>query len=171
MNFKEALEKVQQSETFQNFQKEHPDAQICAGFFIQDFLSNDNKDSIDYKDGEKIFTFNIIEDQIKMYEDKLMDLPNTPKLQPLLKSETAIEVDQLKSIAQEKAHDEGIGAKFNKIISVLQTYEENDSKKQIWNLTCMLDQLIILHILVDCGSGEILKFQRKSFMDLVKQNK
>ncbi len=168
MNFKEALEKVESSEEYKKFREEHPEAQICAGFFIQDFLSNDNKDSIDYKDGEKIFTFNIIEDQIKMYEDKLMDLPNTPKLQQLLTKETTIEVDQIKSIAQEKAHEEGIGAKFNKIISVLQTYEEGEEKKQIWNLTCMLDQLIILHILIDCKTGEILKFQRKSFMDMVK---
>lgn len=169
MNFKETLEKVESSEEYKSFKTNHPNAQLCAGFFIQDFLSNDSKDSIDYKEDDKIFTFNIIEDQIKMYEDKLMDLPNTPKLQPLLKNSTTIEVDQLKSIAQDKAHEEGIGAKFNKIIAVLQTHEENESKKQIWNLTCMLDQLIILHILIDCETEEIIKFQRKSFMDLVKQ--
>tara|TARA_Y100000310_G_C20356294_1_gene656820 strand:+ start:162 stop:674 length:513 start_codon:yes stop_codon:yes gene_type:complete len=169
MNFKETLEKVQNSETYQTFKQSHPEAQLCAGFFIQDFLSNDNKDSIDYKDQDKIFTFNIINDQIKMYEDKLMDIPNTPKLQPLLKPTTEIEVDQLKSIVQEKAHEEGIGAKFNKIIAVLQTHEENNEKTQIWNLTCMLDQLIILHILIDCTSSEILKFQRKSFMDMIKR--
>jgi hypothetical protein len=168
MNFKETLEKVEASESYQTFKQEHPDAQLCAGFFIQDFLSNDSKDSIDYQDQDKIFTFNIIDNQIKMYEDKLMDLPNTPKLQPLLNPTTNIEVDELKSIAQDKAHEEGIGAKFNKIIAVLQTHEENEQKKQIWNLTCMLDQLIILHILIECYSGEILKFQRKSFMDMVK---
>lgn len=168
MNFKETLEKVESSEKYKKFEEEHPEAKICAGFFIQDFLSNDSKDSIDYKDGEKIYTFNIINEDIKMYEDELMDLPNTPKLQTLLKKETKIEVEELKSLAQEKAHQEGIGAKFNKIISVLQTYEEGESKRQIWNLTCMLDQLIILHILIDSETGEIIKFQRKSFMDMVK---
>lgn len=171
MNFKEALEGVEASEEYKSFRESNPNAELCAGFFIQDFLSNDTKDSIDYKDKGKIFTFNILKDGIKMYEDELMDLPNTPKLQALLSNETKIEVDELKAIAQNRAHEEGIGAKFNKIISVLQTHEENSEKKQIWNLTCMLDQLIILHILVDCNTGEIIKFQRKSFMDLVKQDK
>jgi len=168
MNFKETLDTVDASTEYKTFKSAHPDAKICAGFFIQDFLSNDSKDSIDYKDGEKIFTFNIINDEIKMYEDELMDLPNTPKLQPLLEPSAKIEVDQLKTIAMDKAHEEGIGSKFNKIIAVLQTFEEGEKKSQIWNLTCMLDQLIILHMLIDCNSGEILKFQRKSFMDMIK---
>jgi len=170
MNFKETLEKVENSEEYKKFKKDYPDAEICVGFFILDFLSNDNKNSIDYKDKDKIFTFNIIEDEVKMYEDELMDLPNTPKLETII-PETKIEVDELKTIAQEKAHEEGISAKFNKIIAVLQTYYdlETKQKSQIWNLTCMLDQLIILHILVDSSTGNIIKFQRKSFMDLIKK--
>ena len=168
MNFKETLDKIEASQEYKTFKTNHPDAQLCAGFFIKDFLSNDSKDSIDYKEKDKIFTFNVLQDEIKMYEDELMDLPNTPKLQPLLKNETKIEVDDLKSIALDRAHEEGIGAKFNKIIAVLQTHEEDNIKRQIWNLTCMLDQLIILHILIDCNSGEIIKFQRKSFKDMIK---
>tara|TARA_Y100000310_G_scaffold345193_1_gene462552 strand:+ start:3683 stop:4183 length:501 start_codon:yes stop_codon:yes gene_type:complete len=164
MNFKETLEKVQQSTIYQEFTQQHPNAEICAGFFILDFLSNDSKDSIDYKDQDKIFTFNVVNDEVKMYEDKLMDLPNIPKLQTIT-PEIKIEVDELKSIAQEKAHNEGIGSKFNKIIAVLQKHEES----QVWNLTCMLEQLIILNLLIDCNSGEIIKFERKSIMDMVKK--
>lgn len=163
MNFKETLEIIEVSEEYKSFRTNHPNAEICAGFFILDYLSNDSKDSIDYKDKDKIFTFNIINNEIKMYEDELMDLPNTPKLTAII-PETKIEIDELKAIAQDKAHDEGIGSKFNKIIAVLQNHEG----AQIWNLTCMLDQLIILHILIDCNSGEIIKFQRKSFMDMIK---
>ena len=160
MNFKETLEKIENSEEYKKFKKDYPDAEICVGFFILDFLSNDNKNSIDYKYKDKIFTFNIIEDEVKMYEDELMDLPNTPKLETII-PETKIEVDELKTITQEKAHEEGISAKFNKIIAVLQTYYdlETKQKSQIWNLTCMLDQLIILHILVDSSTGNIIKFQ------------
>ena len=163
MNFKETLEKVEKSDLYGKFGVEHPNAELCAGFFIMDFLSNDSKDSIDYKDGDKIFTFNLVGDEVKMYEDKLMDLPNVPKL-GRIDAVVGVEVDELKGIAMERAHEEGIGAKFNKIIAVLQKHED----KQVWNLTCMLDQLIILNILVDCNSGEILKFERKSFMDMVK---
>ena len=59
MNFKETLERVESSEEYKKFKEDYSDAEICAGFFILDFLSNDNKNSIDYKDKDKIFTFNI----------------------------------------------------------------------------------------------------------------
>ena len=163
MNFKETLEKVEDSPEYKTFIQKYPNAELCAGFFIIDYLGNESKDSIDYKDGDKIFTFNLIGDEVKMVEDKLMDLPNAPRLEKIV-AKVGIEVSELKEIAQERAHEEGIGAKFNKIIAVLQIYEEN----QVWNLTCMLDQLIILHILIDCNSGRIIKFERKSFMDMIK---
>jgi hypothetical protein len=48
---------------------------------------------------------------------------------------------------------------------VLQKHEG----KQIWNITGMLDGLIILHILINADTGEIDKFERKSMMDLIKK--
>lgn len=169
MGFKEILNKVESSEEYKSFKKNHPNAELCTGFFILDFLSNDNKNSIDYKDEDKIFTFNINEN-IKMQEDQLINLKDAPKLEKII-PEIKIELEELKYIAQEKAHEEGIRAKFNKIIAILQNYinPESQEKNQAWNLTCMLDQLIILHIIIDSQTGEITKFERKSFMDLVKK--
>ncbi|MEK6914531.1 MAG: hypothetical protein AABW83_02665 [Nanoarchaeota archaeon] len=169
MSFKETLKKVESSEDYKSFIKDHPNAELCTGFFILDFLSNDDKNSIDYKEEDKIFTFNVNE-KVQMQEDKLINLDNVPKLEPII-SEIKIELEELKTIAQEKAHEEGIGAKFNKIIAILQNYNDPETKEknQIWNLTCMLDQLIILHVLIDSQTGKIIKFERKSFMDLIKR--
>ena len=167
MNFKETLEKVESSEEYKELVEKNPDLELCAGFFILDFLSNDNKSSVDYKIGDKVFTFEV-DDKISLKEDKLMDLPNTPKLEKI-KPETKIEVDELKGIAGNEALDNGIEAKFHKIIAVLQTYEPENNKLQVWNLTCMLDKLIILHLLVDCNTGKIIKFERRSMMDLIKK--
>ena len=169
MSFKETLKKVEYSEEYKSFRKDHPNAELCTGFFILDFLSNDDKNSIDYKEEDKIFTFNVNE-KVQMQEDKLINLDNVPKLEPII-SEIKIELEELKTIAQEKAHEEGIGAKFNKIIAILQNYNDPETKEknQIWNLTCMLDQLIILHVLIDSQTGKIIKFERKSFMDLIKR--
>lgn len=167
MAFKSTLEAVESSEIFQNFLKENPDAELCAGFFIIDFVSNDNKKSIDYKTSDKIFTFDLRDDgRVMISEDKLISLENCkfPKLEKIDR-EIKIEVDELKGIAGVRALDEGISAKLNKIIAVLQKY----NNRQIWNLTCMLDGLIILNILIDSNSGEIIKFERKSMMDLVRK--
>jgi hypothetical protein len=165
MTFQQTLEQVESSDVFKQFKKEHPKAGLCAGFFILDFLSNDSKKALDYMDSGKIFTFDLTDKGVFMKEDKILDIPNTPKLTKI-KPETNVEVDELKSIAGTRALDEGIAARFQKIIAVLQNYEN----RQIWNLTCMMEDLIVLHVLVDSETGDIIKFERKSFMDFIKKS-
>jgi hypothetical protein len=169
MSFKETYEKITGSEIFKKFINENPDAELCAGFFILDFISNDSKKSLDYKVNDKIFTFDLKDDgYVKMTEDKLIDLPNAPqllKITPVVK----VEVEELKGLAGFEALEKGISAKFNKIIAVLQKTKKEEKELQVWNLTCMLDGLIILNILVDSETGDIIKFERKSFMDLIKK--
>jgi hypothetical protein len=152
---------------YEDFSKEHPDAELVAGFFILDFLSHDTKDSLDYKCGEKIFTFSI-DDKGKMSlnEDKLIESSERPPLTKII-PKTNVEVDELKGIAGTKALEEGIRTKFHKIIAVLQNHEG----KQVWNLTCMLDELIILHVLIDCDSSNIIKFEKKSIMSFIRKTK
>jgi len=167
MSFKETFEKIKASEIFNRFIEENPDAELCAAFFIIDFFGNDNKKSLDYKIVEKIFTFSIDDfGKIKMIEDKLVQereikFPKLEKINPVVN----VDLDELKSISGIKALDEGISARFSKIIAVLQKHEG----KQIWNLTCMLEGLIILHVLIDSENGEIIKFERKSMMDLIRK--
>jgi len=177
--FKQTKEIINQSKVFQQFKQEHPNSKLCAGFFILDFLSNDTKKSLDYLDegSEKVFTFNLNDNnETTLKEDKLICSPtdtqtnnstpeaNKTKLTPLLSS-PIIEVDELKSIVGTRKLDEGIQAPLHKIIAVLQNYEN----QLIWNLTCMLDQLIILHVLVNAETREIIKFERKNMMDFIKK--
>ena len=166
MQFKEILEKVESSKTFKQFNQQYPEAELCAGFFVIDFLGNDNKQSLDYKVGEKIFTFDINDKgELFMKEDKLLDIPNKPKLTKI-NPEVKVEVDELKGLVGIQSLENGISAKMHKLIAVLQNHEN----KQVWNLTCMLDQLIILHILINSETREIIKFERKSMMDFIKKH-
>ena len=165
MTFKQTLERIESSKVFKKFKQEFPDAKFCAGFFILDFLSNDNKRTLDYKGDDRIFTFSLdAHDEIVMLEDKLLKGSGHPPLQEL-KSEVGVEPDELKSIAGMHALDEGVAEKFQKIIAVLQKHEG----RQIWNLTCLLEQLIILNVLIDSDNGEIIKFEKKSMMDFIKK--
>lgn len=169
MIFKQTLQIIESSNLFKNFKEKYPSSELCAGFFILDFLSNDTKRSLDYKTDDKIFTFDLNDkDEIIVKEDKLMNEKGYPKLRPI-KPETKVEVDELKGLAGTQALDRGISAKFHKIIAVLQVTDIDGNEKQVWNLTCMLDQLIILHILIDSETGKILKFERKSMMDMIKK--
>jgi len=166
MSFNTLLQKIQESKEFQNFKQQNPEAQLVAGFFILDFLSNDNKETLDYKVNQDIFTFTLKDNQIQINKDKLINNEKSPqltKLNPIIQ----IDTQELKNIVQTQAQNNNIQAKLNKIIAVLQTYNQ----KQIWNLTCMLDQLIILNIHIDSNTKEITKFERKSMMDLIKRTK
>jgi len=171
MTFKESYKKITESNAFNKFKKDNPDAILCAAFFITDFFGNDNKKSLDYKVKDKIFTFSLDEhDNIKMHEDKLIKesgnkFPELKEVNPNLE----IDLDDIEGGAKVRALDEGISAKFNKIISVLQNYNHEGVEKEIWNLTCMLEGLIILHLLVDAKTGKIIKFERKSMMDLIRK--
>ena len=167
--FKETYNTIENSKQFQEFKQEHPEAKLAAGFFILDFLSNDTKKSLDYLDekSDKVFTFDLADDgYIKLKEDKLINPEETDqsKLTPI-EPNPKIEVDELKAIVGTKKLDEGINASLHKIIAVLQNHED----KLTWNLTCMLDQLIILHSLINAETGEIIKFERKNMMDFIKK--
>lgn len=165
MTFKQTFDAVTKSESFKQFKEKNPKAELIAGFFILDFLSHETKQSLDYKSKDKIFTFELDNnDKIIMKEDELIKDSNSPKLEKI-NPKTKIETDELKSIAGERALDEGISSKFQKIIAVLQMYE----KKQVWNLTCILDGLIILHSLIDSETGEIVKFERKNMSDFIRK--
>lgn len=164
MTFKETLEKVESSNEFKDFIKQNENAHLVAGFFIIDFISNDNKKSLDYLSGEKIYTFDFLDNgKVKFREDELIEKTNQKLTQ--ISKEISVELDELKSIAGTRILDEGISAKFNKIIAILQ----NNKDKQVWNLTCMIDGLIIINILIDANTGEIIKFERKSMMDLIRK--
>lgn len=164
MTFKETLEKIESSDAFKDFKKQNENAQLVAGFFIIDFISNDNKKSLDYIAGGKIYTFDLLDNEkVKFKEDELIGETNHKLTE--IKKEITVEVDELKSIAGTRILDEGISAKFSKIIAILQ----NNNNKQVWNLTCMLDGLIIINILIDADTEEIIKFERRSMMDLIRK--
>lgn len=171
MSFKSTYKKIIESKEFRNFIEINKDAELCAAFFVTDYFGNDNKKSIDYKVNNKVITFSLNEHgKIKVEEDELINIEG--KKFPVLKKinpDISLDLDEIEGSAKIRALDEGIHAKFNKIISVLQKYEYEGEEKQIWNLTCMLEGLIILHVLVDSSTGKIIKFERKSMMDLIRK--
>jgi len=72
--FQQTHETVKQSKIFKDFISKNPQTELVAGFFILDFLSNDTKNSLDYKLDEKIITFSVNQDnEVTLVEDKLIE--------------------------------------------------------------------------------------------------
>jgi len=166
MNFSQTLEAIEKSQEFKDFEKQHKDAYLCAGFFVLDFEQNTNQQQLDYslKD-RKIFTFVLSENEIAVNEAETIE-GKKQKL-PELSKEIKIDVEDLKEVVEKRIEEEGIHTKINKIIAILQKHED----KQIWNLTCMTEGFGILQVHIDAISGEILKFEKRSLFDFVKKVK
>ena len=171
MNFSEIKEKIESSKIFNDFKNQHPGAELCAGFFILDLMSNDNKRTLDYMLENKVFTFSINDNnEITLQEDKIIDLPDRPRLTKLQNLEKIrLETHELKELSEIEAKNQNINSQFNKIIAVLQNHEENNDNRLVWNLTCMLDGLTILHILIDAETKQIIKFEKRNVIDLIKK--
>jgi hypothetical protein len=168
MRFDYIYQKITKSKEFIDFLSNFPSAKLCAGFFILDFMAAEDKYSLDYMSIDRIFTFELTaSEKVIFKEDKLAESLEGKKTQGLtpISHDVKIDLEDLKGISGVRALDEGIHSKFNKIIAVLQNYDGN----LVYNLTCMLDGLIILHIIVDAITGDILKFERKSMMDLIRR--
>jgi len=163
MNFQQTFKEITSSQIFKDFIKKNKNAKLYEGFFIIDFFGNDNKKSLNYRVNNEIFTFSLNDfGKVVMEKDKLIKEDSYfEEIDPIIN----YDIEDIENIVKIKTSDEGIKSKFNKIIAVLQNFKN----QQLWNLTCMLDGLIILHIIIDSKSGELKKFERKSFMDLVRK--
>ncbi len=165
MNFSQSLEKIESSASFKNFKKQHPDAELCAGFFVLDYQGS-NQQQLDYiLKNKKIFTF-IIDENQEVTIKEAETIEGKKQALPPLDKEVKVDLDDIEKIVQEKIKQEKL-KEVSKIIAVLQKHEG----RQIWNLNCMLSNMEILRIHIDTSSGGILKFEKKSMMDFVKKVK
>jgi len=163
---KSLIEILNNSEEFNSFIKTNPKATPCAGFFILDFKENNFQYTIDYKIDNNIFSFNI-NPETKLVTEKQEELIDKSK--PLnevdLKIGTGLE--ELRSIVEHELVSNNIKNPLEKIIAVLQAIPENN--ESMWNLTCMCQGFNIIMIHINALDGKIIKFEKKSLFDFVKQ--
>ena len=164
MDFITTYKTITESDIFKSFIEYNKEAELVAGFFIMDLVQGNNQRSLDYKLQDKIFTFSLNEkDEITMKEDELIQ---SDKPLEKISSDIKIDLDEIPAIAEKEALKNNIKNKFEKIIAVLQLHEGKDA----WNLTCMLDGFVILNIIIDSETGEIIKFDRRFITDFIKKH-
>ena len=164
ISFTSTLQKIESSHAFENFKKQHPDADLCAGFFVLNYEGS-SQQQLDYcLENGKIFTF-ILNNEITIKEAEMIE-GKKEKLEKLNK-EIKIDLERIEEIIKKKMQEKNISSKINKIIAILQKYKDN----QIWNLNCMLKNMEILQIHVNSENGEILKFEKRNMFDFIKRVK
>lgn len=176
MNFKPLLKEIEQSESFKEFKSQHPDAELVAGFFILDFKDKREESTIDYKSGDKIFTFTLSNEGVfSVKEEEVLD-----KTKSLKKLNPDIQIDAvgLKAKVDQALVDNEVKGNLEKIIAVLQAMPgkgdlsgENLVSHTVWNLTCMVEGMKIILIHVNAITGEITKFEKRSLFDFARPTK
>ncbi|MEK6871503.1 MAG: hypothetical protein AABX16_01225 [Nanoarchaeota archaeon] len=171
MSFNTLVTQIESSSEFKAFKQKNPDAELCAGFFVIDLARKDNKSALDYKHGDSIFTFSAEDEKIKIEEDELITIAGRPPLQKIERSVT-VDINEIKNIALSSLIHNKIISKLQKIIAVLQRHSlDGKDEKQVWHLTCMLEGMGIVTIIVDSESGEVIKFEKKNVMDFMNVKK
>ena len=164
MTFLSALEQIEKSDAFKNFKEKHPDAELCAGFFVITDGKTEQQ-QLDYILADKrIYTF-ILNDEITLKEAEVIE--EKKQSLPPLDRNIKVDLDDVEKILAEKMQQSKIVNKINKIIAVLQKHEG----RQIWNLNCMLSNMEILQLHINTETGDISKFEKKSMMDFIKRVK
>lgn len=161
------LEKIESSNEFKQFKKQHPDAYFSVGFFVLDYEQNSNQQQLDYslKNG-KVFTF-YLNDANKITFKEAEIIKGKEQKIPPLNPNIKVEVDELKEMIEKEMEKQDIQNRINKIIAILQNHEN----KQIWNLTCMLEGMNLLQVHIDCMTKDIIKFEKRSLFDFIKKIK
>ena len=166
INFKETLEKLESSEEFKKFKKEHPDSFLTAGFFVIDNETNMETKQLDYAVGKgetkELITFYVgeaiqqkKEETIRAEKFNLLEIPK-------------IELEDVINIM--KKETEQFAKNYSKIIAILQVTDKEGKQVEIWNLTCLAGfSMFRLH--VDAMTGKIFKEENKNLMDIMKIEK
>lgn len=165
MNFEDSLERLEASPAFANFKKQHPDAFLCAGFFVINYeQEGNNSQQLDYslKD-KKVFTF-VLDKEITIKEAETIE--GKKESLPELDKDIKVDIDDVEKILEEELNNRKLGNPL-KIIAVLQKNEG----KQIWNLNCVLPGMELLRVHINTEDGDILKFEKKSMFDFVQKVK
>jgi hypothetical protein len=173
IGFNELVEQVESSGTFKQFRERYPEAELCAGFFIRDYASGEHVNTIDYKVQKKVFTFSINKEQdLAMQEDELIDAPGKNQLKKI-NSPINIDLFDVEEIVEKTLEEYGVASELQKIIAIMHMYtgkETQNKEEQIWNVTCMLQQLEITMILIHATTGNVLKVEKKNILQFIKKD-
>jgi hypothetical protein len=162
MNSQFLLEKLEDSEEYKKFMKEHPDAYLCSAFFILDFEQNpENKYHFDYylPSSKKTFSFEM-ENEIKLvplerYDEKVLEKVSSDK---------HFDFDDIYDKIMKEMEIQKINNKILKMIFSLQNFEGKDTLFG----TIMLSGLALLKMTFDISEDKITEFEKKSFFDMMK---
>lgn len=160
MNLQFYFEKLQNNEDFKKFKKENSKAYLCSSFISIDKEKENNDVHFDFFIPEKkeIISFQMND------EMKKVPLENFDNSVPEKLSNVDFNFKEIENLILEKMEKEKIKSKIQKIILSLQKKDG----KEFLSGTVFISMLGLLKVIFDLEKMEIVDFEKKSIMDMIK---
>lgn len=146
MELKQAIDKVEESDEFVSWKKEHPTWYLAHGFMILE----DKEWQVGYTDGERVITFFI--DSVKiMPEQEACKKPDV-KIPLLDKDKLGLELGDAMKVFEEVKGEKYSAEQVTKTIILVQ----NVNEKEAYNITGLTQSLKTLNVKISM-SGEVVE--------------
>jgi len=163
MNFQFLIEKLVESEEFQKFKKENPEAYPFGGFFSFDLENKEisNQYTLDYfiPSFNKAVSFKL-ENGVEMIPITIQENQKFTQIG----ANYSFDFQEFQELIEKEMEKKEIKSKIQKILYSLQNYENEDYLLA----TVFLSGFGILQANVKIQNKEITKFEKKGFMDFLK---
>lgn len=164
MSFQESLKKLKTSKEFKKFKEKNKKSFLFSAFFILDSNLDIETQQLDYFLTNKKVAIFIINDKIKYKTDDFSPSDKITALDENIK----VDINELKEIIKKEIEKKSLQAfDINKAIVVLQKIKG----KQLWNVTCILSNLKILKMHIDCFNGKVLESKETSVFNFISVKK
>ena len=160
--FKDAVKKLEESQIFKDWKKEHKDAYLTSGFSIVEKTQGPWKASY-YEESKNKMTSFTIDTEITKEPDEEIFQKVKSKIKGLKLEDVHIELPQAIVLGTNFQKENYKGEDPIKIIAVLQ-YKD----RQIWNLIFISQRFNTLSIRIDTKEGKIVDHKISSILDFKK---
>jgi hypothetical protein len=161
MKFQFYYEKLINSNEYQKFKKENPDAYPCSGFFVLDREKNNDTVHFDFwlPKYEKMYSFKMTE-PIEFVNVENLDKRPLEKL-PM---NYTFDLKDYEKMIQKEMEQKTIKGRMKKLLFSLQRFEGKD----YLITTVFLSNMALLKVHIDITKNKITHFEKKSFFDMLK---
>ncbi len=162
MNIEFYKEKLESSKEYKKFKEEYPDSFITSIFIAVDFVSNDNKQHIDFyvPSKKQIISFQLEDNNKQVVLHEVVEGEEEPLR---LGDVFNLSLNESEEILMKKIEEEGIKDKVQKILYSIQSL----NGENYWLATVFLSGFSIINAKIDDSKKQIIDFRKSSFMDMI----
>jgi|SRR6056297_3516000 len=161
MKFQFYYEKLINSDEYQKFKKENPDAYPCSGFFVLDREKDNNTVHFDFwlPKHKKMYSFKM-DGPIEFVNVENFDTRPFEKLS----MNYEFDLNDYEKMILKEIENKTIKGKMKKLLFSLQKLEGKDYLVT----TVFLSNMALLKVHIDISENKITHFEKKSFFDMLK---